>query len=162
MLFRSDRIFTNILINPTNYDLVLGTNLDTTILGAITNTTVTIQDNDSVIGFEFANYSVNENVTGGNAVISVLRLGGAVGTVSVNYLATNGTATAGADFTAVSGQLTFTNGQTATTFLVPIINDTLVEGTETVLLSLANPSPAATASLGRSTAVLNKIGRAHV
>ena len=48
----------------------MGTNLDFTILGAITNATVTIQDNDSELGFAFANFSVNENVIGGSAVIS--------------------------------------------------------------------------------------------
>lgn len=152
-----DRVFTTLLLNPINYDAVLGTNLDFTILGAITNATVTIQDNDSVLGFAFANYSVNENVIGGNAVITVVRLGGAVGPVSVNYGATNGTATAGLDFTAVSGQLNFTNGQTSATILVPIINEVpmLVEGTETVLLTLANPSPIGVAGLARSTATLS-------
>mgnify|MGYP003338968018 CR=1 FL=1 len=88
-----DRVFTNILLNPTNYDAVTGTNQDPLIFGAITNATVTIQDNDSEIGFAFANYSVNENVIGGSAIITLIRLGGSAGTVSVNYLATNGTAT---------------------------------------------------------------------
>ncbi|MEN9573245.1 MAG: hypothetical protein RL514_1100 [Verrucomicrobiota bacterium] len=155
-----DRVFTNVILNPTNYDVVLGTNLDFTILGAITNATVTIQDNDSELGFAFANFNVNENVVGGSAIVTVVRLGGAVGSLTVSYLATNGVAlagmaTAGLDFTAVSGQLNFTNGQTSAAFLVPISNDLLVEGTETVQLTLFGPSPIAVAGLGRSTATLN-------
>ena len=152
-----DRLFTNILLNPTNYDVITGNNPDPTVMGSITNATVTIQDNDSQLGFAFDFYNVNENVVGGNAVISVVRLGAPVGNVSVNYLATNGTAVAGLKYTAVSGQLNFTNGQTATTFLVPIINGTTVEGTKTVMLTLANASPANVASLGRSSATLNII-----
>ena len=35
------------------------------------------------------------------------------------------------------------------------MNDSIVEGTETVLLSLSNPSPVANATLGRSSATLN-------
>src|SRR5262249_36856199 len=85
--------------------------------------------------------------------ITVTRTGGSNVPVSVNYATSNGTATAGADYTAVSGTLTFGIGDTSKTFTVPIINDTLVEGNETVNLTLSSPTSGATLG-GQATAVL--------
>ena len=62
--------------------------------------------------------------------------------VTVNYAAASGSATAGADFTSVSGTLTFAPGQTTQTVIVPTLNDTSAEGTETFTLTLSNPSGA--------------------
>jgi hypothetical protein len=58
--------------------------------------------------------------------------------VTVDY----GTATAGSDFTPVSGTLTFAPGQTAQTVVVPTLNDATAEGTEMFTLSLSNASGA--------------------
>jgi hypothetical protein len=63
----------------------------------------------------------------------------------VRYSTANGTATAGSDYTAVSGTLTFPPGQTSRTFTVPIINDALKEPSESAMLALSNP---VNASLG--------------
>jgi hypothetical protein len=57
----------------------------------------------------------------------------------VQYTTSNGTATAGADYLATSGILTFSAGQTSRTFTVPILNDASGEDTETVNLALSNP-----------------------
>ncbi len=81
-------------------------------------------------------YSVTEGQT--NAVISVRRLGGLSGSVSVSYLSNAGTATAGADYLDVSGTLNFSPGENFKTFQIPIIDDLLAESDETVLLSLTN------------------------
>ena len=71
----------------------------------------------------------------------------------MNYATSNGTATAGSDYTSASGTLTLANGETSKTFTIPILNDTLVEGNETVNLTLSNPSGGA--SLGnQNTATL--------
>ena len=51
-------------------------------------------------------------------------------------------ATAGADYTAVSGTLTFAVGQTEKTVSVPILDDVLDEGSEHFLLRLSNPQGA--------------------
>jgi DNA-directed RNA polymerase specialized sigma24 family protein len=101
--------------------------------------------------FSNASYAVNEN--GGTATITVTRTGGTDGAVSVHYATSNGTATAGSDYTAASGTLNFGAGETSKTFTIPIINDNLVEGDETVNLALT--SPAGGASLGsQATATL--------
>ena len=63
--------------------------------------------------------------------------------VTVDYATSDGTATAGVDYTATSGKLTFTAGQTSKTIQVPVVNDAHDEGDETVKLTLSNPVGAA-------------------
>ena len=60
-------------------------------------------------------------------------------TVKVNYTTVNGTATAGTDYTAKSGTLTFAPNQTSQTIVVPILNDNLNEADEIFTVSLSNP-----------------------
>jgi uncharacterized repeat protein (TIGR01451 family) len=60
--------------------------------------------------------------------------------VTVDYATSNGTATAGRDYTAISGTLGFSPGVTRTTFTVTLRDDVLDEYDETVLLTLSKPS----------------------
>lgn len=62
--------------------------------------------------------------------------------VTVNYATANGTATAGGDYTAVTGTLTFAPGQTVQSVVVPILNDAAGETTEAFTLTLSNPAGA--------------------
>ena len=64
------------------------------------------------------------------------------GTVTVEYATSDGTATAGSDYTAVSGTLTFAAGETEKTVSVPVLEDDHNEGSETLTLRLASPSGA--------------------
>jgi hypothetical protein len=64
------------------------------------------------------------------------------GTVTVNFATSNGTATAGSDYTARSGTVTFAAGETTKTVTVPITGDGAVEGNETFTISLAGASGA--------------------
>jgi hypothetical protein len=92
------------------------------------------------IQFDPTSYTVDESSP--TATIRVTRTVDFSGTSSVEYLSTDGTATAGQDYVAVSGKLTFSPGDTVKTFEVPIINDRVPEGSETVNLNLRNPSGA--------------------
>ena len=65
-----------------------------------------------------------------------------------------GTATSNSDFALVSGTLTFAEGETIKTFTIPIWNDGLGEGDETLNLILNNPTGGATLG-ARSSTVLN-------
>ncbi len=121
--------FEVLLLNPTGGAQLL----------APSSMTVTIQDDDSGLAFSAPTYSVSEG--GISALITVIRSGDITNTVSVSYSTADGTATAlGPDYLPTSGILVFTNGETVKTFSVQVVNDTLIEGDETVLLLLSNPA----------------------
>ena len=60
--------------------------------------------------------------------------------VTVDYATSDGTATAGADYTATSGLLTIDAGSTSTTVDVTVLDDSHDDGGETLTLTLSNPS----------------------
>lgn len=100
---------------------------------------LTIIDPESGFSFSNSGYAVTEN--GVFATITVLRTGATNSTVSVNYATTtNGTAVAGSQYSSTSGTLTFTNGQVSQTFTIPIIDNNVTGGSETVGLALSAPS----------------------
>ena len=67
----------------------------------------------------------------------------ASGEVTVDYATRDGTATAGEDYTATRGTLTFAVGDTGKTVEVPILDDALDEGEETFTLKLTGARGAA-------------------
>ena len=107
--------------------------------------TITVE-NASVPGtlaFAAASYSVAEGTA--SKTIQVARSGGSDGAVSVQYATANGSATAGADYTATSGTLSWADGESGPkSFSVSIVNDSLVESSETVNLSISSPTGGAT------------------
>ena len=66
----------------------------------------------------------------------------ATGPVTVAYATTDGSATAGADYTTASGTLTFVPGTTEQRVSVPVLNDAVDDGGETLTLTLSNASGA--------------------
>ena len=66
----------------------------------------------------------------------------ASGAVTVDYATADATATAGEDYTATSGTLTFSAGETAKTVTVAVLDDAHDEGSETLTLALSNASGA--------------------
>jgi uncharacterized repeat protein (TIGR01451 family) len=114
--------------------------------------TVTIAVNDGgAFQFGSATYSVGEN--NGSVAITITRTGGSAGTATVLFKTSNGTATAGSDYTAVSQTVTFNDGETSKTVNVFVSNDSVDEADETVNLSLSNAG--GSGQLGTpSTAVL--------
>ena len=139
--FNGDRM------TDTGYDVTL-TLADTFTVDpgfSVTYTTTTVFSqgapvavlNPGVTSFAVDNFTVNENA--GTATVTVRRTNGDEGAISVDYITTAGTATAGVDFTPVSGTVLFADEQTTATFTVPIIDDLVGEGDETILLGLSNP-----------------------
>ena len=109
--------------------------------------------------FSASAYSVDE--TAGSATITVTRAGDTSAAVSVDHATSDGTATAGEDYTAASGTLSFGPGETSKTFAVPITADSVTEGDETVNLTLSNPTGGV--PLGTpSTAVLTIVEQASI
>ncbi len=86
--------------------------------------------------------------------IPIIRTEGSDGIVSVDYSINNGTAIEGQDFIASSaGTLVFADGETLKELIVEVIDDTLVEASETISIAIGNTTGA---SLGLSrTAVIN-------
>jgi len=127
-------------------------------LAAATLTIIDDETSPGVLGFSAASYVIaEENGAGGatNLIVTVQRSAGSSGLIQVNYATTNsGTvqATAGVDYTAASGTLTFADGEIVKTFTVNITPDSLVEGNETFGLILTNVTGGAT--LGVSNAVV--------
>jgi hypothetical protein len=117
-----------------------------TSLGPGASAALEILDNDgactpSTVSFASPTFSVGEG--DGTATITVQRTGTCL--VTVDYATANGSATAPADYAATSGSLVFPeNGASSLTLAVPIVDDSLVEGDETLALTLtiaAGPAP---------------------
>jgi hypothetical protein len=86
------------------------------------------------------------------ARVSVRRLGNIQGAAAIDYVTWDGTAQAGIDYQSVAATLSFPPGSTVQAFNVPILPDTRVDGSRTVLLELRDPD---CSRLGEpSTAVL--------
>ena len=66
----------------------------------------------------------------------------ALGTVTVDWATADGTATAGSDYTADSGTLTFAPDETEKTVAVAVLDDAHDEGPETLTLTLSNATGA--------------------
>jgi Calx-beta domain len=95
-----------------------------------------IIDNEASLGF-------SSNVTGleGTALSFTVTRGGYTGSVvSVSYVTSDNTATAGSDYTTSNGILTFSAGETAKVITVFTADDTLAEPTENFLVTLSNPT----------------------
>src|SRR5262249_10846323 len=58
----------------------------------------------------------------GAAVITVVRLGGSSGIVTVNYASGGGSAVSGVDYAPVSGTLTFLPGVMQASFVLPVLS----------------------------------------
>jgi hypothetical protein len=113
-------------------------------LGTRSSAALTILDDDvaGTLQFSAAAYTVTE--AGPVATVTVTRTGGSASGVTVDYATSDGTATAGSDYTAAAGTLIFAAGVMSKTFTVPITNDAIDEANETVLLALSNPAGGAT------------------
>jgi hypothetical protein len=93
--------------------------------------------NDSKLnypGTSFSDASAVEGETGTRNAVFHITVTPHAGVMTVSYATADGTATAGSDYQAVSGTLTFNPGETSKDVVVPIIGDTLVEGDEVFFL----------------------------
>ncbi|MDH3326371.1 MAG: PKD domain-containing protein, partial [Gammaproteobacteria bacterium] len=141
--YEGDEALTLTLSNPTSGVLI-----------STSSASLTITENDAPVPgsltLSATNYSVAEN--GVSQTITVNRVGGSNGAVTVDYATSNGTATAGSDYTSASGTLNFADGVTSQTFLIAIIDDVNYEGNEALTITLSNPTSGTT--LGTSSASL--------
>ena len=91
----------------------------------------------SYLQFSLSTYQATEN--SGQAVIKVTRTGNTDGAVSVNYASSDDTAVDGSDYTTVAGTLNWEDGDSdEKSFIVNLIDDSEVEGDESIILMLGN------------------------
>lgn len=89
--------------------------------------------------------AASRSESGGNFTVQVERTGGDDGAVSVDYATSNGSASAGSDYTATSGTLQFAdNVDGIQNVSVPILDDSADEADETLSFTLSNPTGGAT------------------
>jgi hypothetical protein len=117
-------------------------------LGPPNPASLVIVDNDPIpsVQFSAASYATLEG--GGPTAITATLSSLSGFPLSVVYATGNGTATAGNDYTAASGSLTFAPGQSQQTFFISPLDDLIDEADETVILTLSNPSGTNPPSLG--------------
>lgn len=112
------------------------------LVGAPSLSTVVLQDVDT--GLSFATNSSRVLKNGGSVLVTVVCSNTNVEPVSVSYATADGTGTnpavAGVDYMATSGILTFSNGVSALTFAVPVLNNGAVNGDHVFTISLSNPT----------------------
>ncbi len=114
-------------------------------LGTISQFTYVIVDDDAppalpFVAFAAASSSAAEANT--TVQIPVALSVPTTAPVTVDYAITAGTATAGADFTAATGTLTFNPGDTVKYVPLTLLDEPAIEPSETVVLTLSNPAGA--------------------
>jgi uncharacterized delta-60 repeat protein len=142
------------LFNPTNNGVGDLTRLSPS---STTNATLTISNDNSygILQFSAPSYVINEN--GGYAIITVVRVGGAVGTVSVGYATRNGSNTVGGvNYVPANGVLTFATNQISASFTVAVLNDGIVDPTNGFYFNVALTN-AVNAALGSVTNAMVKL-----
>ena len=100
--------------------------------------TIVNDDSNGKLQFSSATFSATED--SGGVTVTVNRVDGATGIVTVDFETSNGTATAGSDYPATTGKLTFNQGETSKSFFITFVSDSVFEGDETLNVSLSNPT----------------------
>ena len=140
------KTFTVPIINDTvfegneTFNVTLSSPGNGALLGSPSTTVITIQDNESSPFLNVTNLRAAEGNSGTKTFVIPATLSVAsTQTISIDYATADGTATAGSDYVATSGTLTFPPGTTSANINVTVNGDTTVEPDETFLLKLSNP-----------------------
>ncbi|MGL1889202.1 MAG: DUF2341 domain-containing protein, partial [Reichenbachiella sp.] len=129
-VFENDETITLNLSNPSNANI--GTNAQFVY---------TINDNDAAAApdVEFTDASSSADETVGTANIEVELSEVSVNDVTVSYTVSASTATDGSDYTLADGTLTITAGDMSDNILVTIVDDVLIESSETITIDISSP-----------------------
>ncbi len=114
-----------------------------TALGLLSNAVLTILNVDHLGALSFSSPTYQQNENGGFAIVPVVREGGSVGTISATFNTLPGiNTTAGVEFVATNGSLTFGPGEVSKVFTVPLNDIGYIDlSNRTVVLQLTNSVP---------------------
>jgi glucose/arabinose dehydrogenase len=103
----------------------------------------TINNDDGLPSISINNVSLNEGNSGTSSAAFTVTLSNASSqTVTVNFSTANGSATAGTDYVAASGSLSFAAGETSKSISVTVNGDTTFEPNETFNVNLSGAANA--------------------
>jgi len=106
-----------------------------------------------LLQFDAASYTVDEFAGTAAPTVTVTRTGGSTGAVTATFSTSDGTATAGTDYTALTTTVFFGDGDASPRVVtVPIVRDQIDEVDKTVNLTLSQPGGCA--ALGVQTAAV--------
>ncbi len=142
----------------TTFTVSLSAPTGNALVGTPSSAQVTIFESDPappiVPGtLEMAAAGLTVSEVGGSATLTVQRIGGSDGTVTVGFSTIAGTAVPARDFVPVSGTLTFSPGQTSQLITVPILRNGLVTSPLTFLVQLGGVTGGAGIGTNNSTTV---------
>ncbi|WP_158246615.1 Calx-beta domain-containing protein [Erythrobacter sp. SAORIC-644] len=123
----------------------------------ITNSsgTGTIKNNDvAPANLAIGNATASE---GGTLTFTVTRSGNTAINASASYATINGSAVAPSDYTAKSGTVSFSSGQTTKTITVLTISDTAAESNEAMRVVLSNPSANTVVTANSGVGTINNV-----
>jgi PKD repeat protein len=147
------------IINDALHELTetLNINLNNPVnasLGAPNSTALQIVDDDPPpsVRFSQADYSANEWAPAKTITVTLNSMSGV--TATVDYATADLSASAGADYTAISGTLVFLPGETAKLISVPLIDDMAHDPGEALLIRLSHPTELTLASPATATLTL--------
>lgn len=109
-------------------------------LGSPANATVTLIDDDKAGRLEWSPVVNDVSEGAGTATLTVTRNGGTFGAITVKYATIPGSASEGTDYTAMSGTLSFADGENLKTVSIPLTNDPAKEGPESLTIKLSEPT----------------------
>ena len=149
-------IVNDTLDEPNETVIVTLSNPSNATLGSDTVHTYTINDNDNAPIVDFNSTSSNGAESTSSKALTVDLSAASSNNVTVDYVVT-GTATgSGTDYTLANGTLTISAGNTSGTITIAsIVNDSLDEANETVIVTLSNPSNATLGSDSVHTYTIN-------
>ncbi len=107
-------------------------------LGAASNLVAFITDNDAGLGFVNTNVMVNES--SGFVTLTVRRFDDGPGPLMVEYVTSNGTATAGINYVAQNGVVSVMEPLGKNTFAIPLLDECGLTNNRVFTVRLRNPS----------------------
>ncbi len=119
----------------------------------MTGFTITKSDSDSTGGIivddivfstgptiSISDATITEGDSGTKSMTFTVTRTDSSGALTVDYATADNTATAGSDYVAASGTLSFADGEASKTISVTVNGDTIIEGDETLYVNLSNAS----------------------